>query len=339
MEFYTKPERVILGMLSADSRTTVTELVKATHCSRPTVSKLLGKIEKRLDIRYTLEINEAKLPGSERHIIVIKFANKPSEATLREFFKKDEYAQDVYMLDGDFDLFIYARTNDPISYIKWETYIASELSEYRPILKPSEFVVAHFGFWPIDNSFIDEIEESTKLDKTDKKVLALLNRDSRMSIQDMARAIGTKKGTIRYRLYRLKRTGIIKRFTVAVQNAPQGYRIVHFSNYRFNKDINARMLELRRNYLTMDDRELPLLGVWQIVAPISGSFRSFGLSLFHDEESVKESIGMHRRIFRKDNIEISYARITKVIKGLLPFRNLEIKANYMPIEWGRGQKP
>lgn len=335
MEFYTKEERLILQALSANSRLSVTELAKKAMCSRVTVTKILNRIEHRLDIKYTLEIDESKLGGSERHMIAIKFLNKPTEEFLKDFFSKDEYAQNVYVTAGAFDLFIYARAADPVKYIKWETYIASELSEYRPVLKPSEFVVAHFGYWPLQDSFVDEINESTKLGKKDKEMLILLNGNSRLSIQKIAKTIGVKKGTVRYRLLRLRRGGIIKRFTIAVQKPPQKFQIMHFSNYRFNRNINARMLELRKSYLTADEVELPILGTWQIVAPISGSFRSFGASLFYKEEDVIDSINMHRRIFQKDNIDIIYAKITKVIKGSLPFRNLEIKANYLPIEWNR----
>jgi DNA-binding Lrp family transcriptional regulator len=338
MEFYSKAEKTILSKLSFDSRATITELTKSTGLSRVTISKLLDKLEKKLGIKYTLEIDETKLAGSERHLIVIKFSNKPQEGFLREFFKNDEYAQEVYMLEGDFDLFIYARTGDPVNYIKWETYIASELAEYRPVLSPSEFVVAHFGYWPLDNRWIDDIKESTKLDKTDKKMLALLNRNSRISIQDMSEQIKIEKGTVRYRLLRLRKSGILKRFTIAVQNAPQPYQVIHFSNYKFNNNINERMLELRKRYLNADDKELPLLSTWQIVAPISGSFRSFGLSLYDNKDDVASSIDMHKSIFRKDNIEIKHAKITKVIKGLLPFRNLEIKANYVPITWNRNKE-
>ncbi len=339
MEIYSKTERIILSVLSADSRASITELAKTAKCSRVTVVKALNRLEKRLDIRYTLEIDESKLGGSERHIVVVKFGNKkPSEEFLTSFFKNDEYAQDVYALEGAFDLFIYARAGNPAKYIQWETYIASELAEYRPVIKPSEFVVAHIGFWPLNDSFVNDISSAIKLDKKDRQILVLLNQNSRMSIHEMAKKTGIEKGTVRYRLLRLQNSGVVKRFTIAIQNPPQQYKILHFSNYRFNKNINERMLELRRWYLTIDDGEFPVLGTFQIVAPISGSFRSFAFSLFYDQDNVSSSINNHKKIFQKDNIDIVYARVANVVKGMLPLRNLEIKANYTPIAWNRDNK-
>jgi DNA-binding Lrp family transcriptional regulator len=284
-------------------------------------------------------VDESKLGGSERHIIVMKFLHKPTEQFLTNFFKNDKFAQDVYMLDGAFDLFIYARVGDPVSYIRWETYIASELSEYRPIMQPSEFVVAHMGFWPLNDMFVNDISKTIKLDEKDRQMLTLLNQNSRMSILEMSKRIHMDKGTVRYRLLGLQRSGIVKRFTIAVQSPPQDFKILHFSNYRFNENINQRMLELRKEYMAMDANEMPVLGVYQVVAPMSGSYRSVGLSLFYNETDAVQAIEMHRRIFKKDNIDIVYAKITKVVKGLLPARNLDIKKHYLPIVWSRNDEP
>ncbi len=334
MDLFSTAERIILKELSADSRISVTELAKRAKTSRVTVMKILEVIEVKLDVRYILEIDETKLGGLERHLVVIKFLKRPSEETLSKFFKNDRYAQEVYATKGAFDIFIYARASDPASYIRWETAVAEELSEYRPLLRPSECTVAQFGFWPLDGGFVDDISASVKVNELDKRMLRLLNENSRMSISDLAKATGSGKGTVRYRLLRLKRSGIIKRFTIAVQKPPQEYAIMHFSNYRFNIGINDRMLRIRKLYMNADDGGIPTLTTFQNISPISGSFRSFGFELFYNEEDAIETIPeTHKRVFAKDNIDIHYIRVTKVLKGLLPFRNLEIKANYLPISW------
>jgi DNA-binding Lrp family transcriptional regulator len=338
MEFYSKAEKCILQVLSADSRASITQLAEAAKCSRATVVKSIERLDRKLDIRYTLDIDENKLGGSERHIVTIKFMSKPPEAFLREFFKDDVNAQEVYALDGDFDLLIYARMGDPESYIVWETYVASQLSEYRPIVRPSEFVITHWGFWPLNDSFIDEVHGSMKLDALDKKLLVLLNQNSRMTIKEMASRTGMQKGTIRYRLVCLKESGIIRRFTIAVQKPPQEYQMVQFINYRFNKNFTERFTDIRRIYLNMDGSEVPVLNKYQIIAPISGSFRSFVLSIYDDKEEAESNVpDLQKRVFKKDNIEVSYARISKVIKGLLPYRNLDVGKNYVYLKWRGGK--
>lgn len=334
MDFYTSAEKKILSALSANSRLSVTELAKEAKCSRVTVIKNLRRLEEKLDIRYTIEIDESKLTGCERHLLAIRFLKKPSAAFLKKFFKKDEFAEEVFLLDGFYDLFIFGWAGDPISYIKWETYLASELAEFGPVIKSSELVVSLFGFWPLNDYFIDEIHESIKLDRIDKRILTLLNENSRIPLAEMAKTIGVGNGTVRYRLFRLMKSGIIKRFTLAVQKPPQKCQLLYFVNYSFNKGVRERFLELRKRYLAMDDFEHHMLGTMQFAAQLSGSFRSFGMAVSDTEEEVVSNvIDMTRSVLLKDNPVITHARIRTVIKGLLPLRNLDIKTNYLAIDW------
>ena len=114
--------------------------------------------------------------------------------------------------------------------------------------------------------------------------------------------------------------------------------MVEFINYRFNSDFEERFANIRKKYLGMDGDRLPLLNTWQMIAPISGSFRSFVMSIYDRKEDAEESVPhFQKNIFRKDNIEVSYARISGVIKGLLPYRSLDVKQNYVYLEW-RGKK-
>ncbi len=338
MELYSNTEKVILRTLCSDSRASITKLAKAANCSRAAATKNLAELERKLGLIYTLEIDETRLGGSERHLVAIKFADKPSEESLKKFFWNDANAQAVYALDGDYDLLIYARAGDPESYIVWETYVASQLAEYRPRIKPSEFVITHWGFWPLGDSFVSEIRESAGLDALDRRMLSLLNRNSRTSISELARETGAAIGTVRYRLMNLKKSGIIKRFTATVQSPPYEYQMVEFINYRFSKDFEERFANIRKKYLDMDEGRLPLLNKWQIIAPISGSFRSFVMSVYDGKSEAEEGVPTFQKgIFKKDNIEVSYARISSVIKGLLPYRSLEVSKNYVYLGW-RGQK-
>lgn len=48
-----------------------------------------------------------------------------------------------------------------------------------------------------------------KLDKTERKIMKLLQKDGRKSFVDMAEEVGVTEGTIRRKFYRLVREGII----------------------------------------------------------------------------------------------------------------------------------
>lgn len=55
------------------------------------------------------------------------------------------------------------------------------------------------------------------MDDLDRRILAILRRDSRTPYTEIAGAVGTSEGTVRNRVERLIDDGIIERFTVATR--------------------------------------------------------------------------------------------------------------------------
>ena len=55
---------------------------------------------------------------------------------------------------------------------------------------------------------------TSNLDEMDRQLLALLKRDSRQPVLSLARAVGLSRSAVQDRLARLKRQGVIKRFTI-----------------------------------------------------------------------------------------------------------------------------
>lgn len=55
------------------------------------------------------------------------------------------------------------------------------------------------------------------MDDLDRKILAILRRDSRTPYTEIAKQVGTSEGTVRNRVERLVDDGVIERFTVATQ--------------------------------------------------------------------------------------------------------------------------
>ncbi|MFX1576792.1 MAG: Lrp/AsnC family transcriptional regulator [Promethearchaeota archaeon] len=57
---------------------------------------------------------------------------------------------------------------------------------------------------------------SSDLDETDRRILRHLVRDARQSTARLARTLGLSESTIRRRVDRLYKTGVIQRFTIAI---------------------------------------------------------------------------------------------------------------------------
>jgi len=333
---HTRREQVVLRELSEDSRATVTSIAKAAKCSRITAINTMEKLTRDLDLRFTLELNGDRLGIGEKYLVAVKFREKPKEDFLREFFKNDRYAQSVYLVNGKFDLLIYVVADKAVNYIKWETSIAESLSNYGPTIMPSRHVFAHFGYMPMNDSFNDFIGEEQGIDTIDKGMLKVLNANSRATYRELGKRLGISEATARYRLFRLMKRRFITRFTIAAQNPGSSYSsVVYFINYTFTKTTSSMAFKEAKNSYLSDDDGNPTFNTFQLIFPISGSFRSFGMVLGESrKEAFNKAITRHRLIFRKERIRMTYGVVTKCIKGLFPFRSLDIRSDYKSVNWG-----
>ncbi len=324
----TNRDKLILRELSTDSRVSLTRLAKIAGCSVATANKLLERLVKRLGIRFTLEVELDKLGLGERHILYVKFGKKPDEEFLRNLFKDDPFAQDVYLTHGDYDLLIFAAADTSKNYIKWETDLAANLSDYLPELRPSEFVFDLLGYMPLNNAFVDYIKEEIKIDKQDRRILQLLNEDSRMGYREMSKRSGISDGTIRYRVFRLVQRGVIRRFTIAVQDAG-GFTGSYFVRYRFDKRTISSIFPEQRKHSMGENEEFPLINRTPIVVLLSGSYRFFGMSFGKTkEESLAGGIRWHLNTLKHNLPHEAHAMVVKTITGLLPLRNIDAKQAY-----------
>ncbi len=325
----TERDRIMLRELSVNSRVSFTKLAKITRCSVVTATKMLYRLTEKLDIRFTLEVDMDRLGLSDRHILAIKLNNVPDVGTLRDMFKQDVYAQDVYLTEGNFDLLIFAAADTPINYTLWETDLAAKLSDYLPDLRPSEFVFPQLGYVPLNDSFVDFISEGLKTDKYDKQILRLLNGNCRVGYRDLSHKLGIKEDRIRYRLFRLMRKGIIRRFTIAVQNPGYGHLLSYFMRYKFCRGTTSNAFPQMRNHYMNEGTPIPALNYFPMIAPLSGSYRSFGMVFDKDKKaSLYKGIKWHKSLLRQEQVTEKHAFVTAVIKGLLPLRNLDASVNY-----------
>lgn len=324
-------EKLVLRALSGDSRASLSSISKTIGCSYVTTGKIIERLKKELDIKFVLELDMTKLGLLQRHIIAIRFSKKPSVEWLESILKDDKNVQIAYLTRGQFDLVIFAAEKDPVKYIYWETLLMEKLSDYGATMKASDIPYLGFGYVPLDSTFIDSPELDMKDD--DKKLLQLLNENSRMSYTELARRLKTNESTIRYRAFNLVKSGIIKRFTIAVQKPPQQYIIGFFENCTYTKTFEQKAA-LDRGHMMNIDKDLPLLTTFQMSAPLTGSYQNFVIALFNNrKEAIDNTVRKHKTIYRPEFYEEKHAWIMRPLKGIFLFRNLDIKENYNVVKW------
>lgn len=69
---------------------------------------------------------------------------------------------------------------------------------------------------------------SFNLDSTDKKILKFLIRDARIKVVDIAHFMGVTSAAIHQRIGKIKRQGIIKEFTLRLDEKKLGYNTCAF---------------------------------------------------------------------------------------------------------------
>ena len=89
--------------------------------------------------------------------------------------------------------------------------------------------------------------ESVSLDALDRRILFQLDLDGRQSIPRLAKKVGAKKDTVRFRLQRLVQEKVITRFITEVNTAKFGY--IAFKVYLQLQDFDSRQEEEFFNYL------------------------------------------------------------------------------------------
>ncbi|AIF69516.1 transcriptional regulator [Palaeococcus pacificus DY20341] len=66
------------------------------------------------------------------------------------------------------------------------------------------------------------------LDEIDKKILAILQRNSRTPLREISKAVGLAESTIYERIKKLKDNGVIERFTVILNPEALGFTMLSF---------------------------------------------------------------------------------------------------------------
>jgi Lrp/AsnC family transcriptional regulator, leucine-responsive regulatory protein len=82
------------------------------------------------------------------------------------------------------------------------------------------------------------------LDAVDGKLLRLLDKNSRTSTADLARALGMSAPSVAERVRRLEEAGVIRRFTVEVDPAALGYPLAVYIRIRPATGQNAKVAQV-----------------------------------------------------------------------------------------------
>jgi DNA-binding Lrp family transcriptional regulator len=322
--------REILRELCTNSRVTITELADKYKVSRHAVKERITALEREFGILYTIEPNYIKFGFSALHVVRLKFSKMPKPAEAAQILSNSRIAQFAAITKGDFNMIVFAVAKNSVEYSQWEAALDLSFGKYGISVAQSEVNAPHLGFVPIDETAI----EASSIDPIYKKMISVLNKNSRISIRDLSKQMDSSEALTRYYFRELSKTKLVKRYTAVLTKSPLKYDILYFANYIVKSGIEKRIDNERRTMYWKPVQEFPVISEFQIMWGISGADRSFTWASYNNyEEGLEKSVKAHLSAYRIDEAKVIKATVENVVKGHIPIRNLDPKTNYEVTEW------
>ncbi len=305
----------LLMYLYDDSRAPLKALGREFNISYHTVSEVLKKLEEKYVLSYTLDLNEQALGFTEGRIIAIKFGNMPNVEALKERFKKDIFVQCAYLGSGDFDLLLYVvgLTNKDFNF--WQYKFRVDFSEYKPNLRFATITFYPIGAFPLRNELI---AESTILSDNEKKVLLLLNEDSRIKLSELVKKSKLTQMRVIYIMKKLKEKGVIKRYTTLVQQPDK--RLL--AAYAISDTPGKWHKKLLLNFLEEITREdlHEASNDYGLMCDTNGFCDGLYICAFEDGEvAAKRGPEILRNLWKDEDARIEKVILTSLLTGKWPF--------------------
>ncbi|MGC8587058.1 MAG: winged helix-turn-helix transcriptional regulator [Candidatus Micrarchaeia archaeon] len=325
---YSLLSRKIFRILSENSRASISEISKDTGASRHTVVVRLRKLEEEFRIFYTVELNEDALGLSNPHVIMIKFEKKPDYAEIASLFSKSYIPQLVATVKGNYDMLVYANASSRDEYVHWDKSMQIKLAKYGTLWQTSEVAHRQLGFFPVRNELIEKLSIPDKY----KRLLLILNSNSRISFEELSKKLGMHFNTTAYNFKKMLKMNYIKRFTALAKEAGTLSIMTLFGKYIISESFEEDAAKERK--ALMSDDEFPILSRYALVSQLVGSYDYFSIGVFDsDRAAQKYDIAFYKNAMAKDKVRIMYGAIDKLLLGSLPLRSIDSKANYSLIRW------
>ena len=145
------------------------------------------------------------------------------------------------------------------------------------------------------------------LDATDKKILNVLSKESRLSFREIAQRVGVSVATALHRVRALEKEGIIKRYGALIDYEKIGYDVGVIIHVRVSK---GRLMDVEKKIAT-DPHVVALYDT-------TGSFDAIVIAFFKNRRSLD---GFLKKIQAYDFVERTE---TALILNAIKEGNLEI---------------
>ncbi len=325
---YNIVTRKLLRMLSQDAGVSISKISKEIGLSRETTRNKLKKMENEFGINYTIEIDGTALNLADPHLIAVKFDSKPDFEKITSILEHSYIPQLAVSVKGDYSMVICAIATSSREYAHWDKSMQIALSEFGVDWRSSEVIHRQLGFFPLRNELLDRLQIAQK----HKDILKALNTNSRTSFHALSKQIGMHPNTLVYNQNKLVEMGYIKHFTITMKKPEDVSLMSFFAKYKPREGYEDASAQARQAF--MSDDENPLISRYVLCAPLIGSYDFFTIGAFDDTETAQSrDVEYHKKLFKKQGIQVVSGEIDKVLLGRLPLRSVDTRKEYSTIKW------
>jgi DNA-binding Lrp family transcriptional regulator len=247
-----KADRIILTELDRDCRIPSSRLAKRTRKSRQSVEYRIKRlVERGVITGFNLSINPHRM-GYKIYKVYLQLRNIPQDR--ERLLQRLRTCGIVYWMgecDGVWDLIfaVFAKTDYEFYDLKNEI-----ISEFGPIIVKRGWD-AYVDVQQYPKMYLTgEIRPpkvwggeliNNELDRLDHEILSRMVNDARMPLTEVSSRVGSTPATVRERLKRMERLGVIVQYRISVDLGKLGLElykaILHID--RYTKDDEKRLLE------------------------------------------------------------------------------------------------
>lgn len=225
-------DRKILAELDFNARESISKIAKKVRISKEVCLYRIKRLEEKRIIRdYHAVINNSKL-GNYYSRVFVKFQNldKTAEEKIVDYCLKNPKIGYYGRADGTWDIGIGFWPEDLFEFEEFIDEFSYKFGKY--ILEKDVAVGLHVFQLPYrflsEQSYIKEFKtggksEKAKLDETDKKLLVLLTKNARASLQELGEKLKVSWKTVDYRIKNLEKNEIIIGYRTNINYKKLGY--------------------------------------------------------------------------------------------------------------------
>lgn len=278
-------DREIIGILSRNSRTSLTQIARAIQVSPEVVNYRYNRLRNKKIITDTFAVVNLRALGVTRFCIYLQLKAASREKTweIVKRFINDESVSWVIETSGKWDVIlmvemldeekftsirerlfapIQKNLNDIMIVYVWE--FVHRGPRYLENIEDKKFVGIE-KFSPYVKEFNTSIKTKINLNVTDIKILVLLHRDARIPAAEIGAIVGLSRDAVDYRIKSLIRSGFIRGFIIRLNYHLLGFQYatimfkLHSTSNKKRQEFLYRIQQDYRFYCLMEQ-----IGAWDI---------------------------------------------------------------------------